>query len=249
MDDLKWYGLLGTAIAYFFFFIREMKEIFFDKDDSGETFMVKLKRAILLSKSRKINVDEPSTIKYTDEQRKKVIDGLLIHNFFISIYKLKNELPNVDFGGSVRKNQVLREIILLYIETLEKHTIDFIKGNNLDELTTNELNAKLQAEIKIVDYEIYYKLRERLGDAVYNKVIDDPIRGFKEKNGFLREILLDGVLSITTQSMSAYGYDNYKRASEALTSMYISIKVIVKNFEKVFKDFNGELEKLLEQNK
>lgn len=249
MDDLKWYGLIGPAIVYFFFFVREIKEIFFDKDDNGETFGVKLKRAVFLSGERKTKVSEPRTIKYSDDERKIAIDNLLIHNFFICVSKFRNELPNMEFSGSIKKNKILREVILLYIETIEEHASDFIKENKLDELTTLELNEKLKFQIKIIDHEIYSKLRERLSEDVYSMIIDHPVKGFRARNGFLREILIDGVLSITTQSMSVYGYDNYKRVSEALTSMYISVLVIVRNFEKVFKDFNGELENLLEQNR
>lgn len=248
MDELKWYGIIGSALAYFFFFLREVKEIFFDHNN-GETFLNKLKKAFLLSKARKKKILEPKTVEYTDSERKVVTDNLLMHNFFIRISKLKNELQNIDFDGSVKKNLVLREVISIYLDILEKHASDFIKNSKFDEYSTNELNEKLKTEIALTTYEIYAKLRERLGDTIYNKVIEDPVKGFKARNGFLKEILLDGVLSISSQSMSVYNYDNYKRASEVLTSMYISIQVIVKNFEKVFKDFNGELEKLLEEYK
>jgi len=245
MDDLKWYGLIGSGIAYFFFFIREIKEIFFDKDGSGETFGEKLKQAFLLSKTRKRKTIESKTVTYTDGEREEIIDNLLIHNFFISISKLKNELPNFIFDGSIKKNKVLKEVILIYMETIEEHAINFLKSNKLDELSTNELNEKLKVEIKIIDYEIHGKLREKLGEDVYNMVIEHPVKGFRSSNAFLKEVLLDGVLSISTQAMSAYGYDNYKRASEILTSIYVSTQIIVKSFQRAFKDFNGELENLL----
>jgi hypothetical protein len=255
MDDFKWIGIIGTVITYSFYLLREIKEIFFDADHSGETFSVKIKKALLLTNTRKgkIKHKEPSresdTIEYSCSERQSITNRLLIHNFFVKIDRLRNELPTIDFCGSVRKNIVLREIILIYLCTIEKHAKDFIKNNKLDELDTNELNDKLMSEVKSVEFDIYEKLKEKLGPAVYNRVVEDPTRGFKSRNSIYKEALLDGVMSISKQDMSYYGYDNYRRASEVLTSMYSTIGVIVKNFERVFKDFNGELEKLLEENK
>jgi len=248
MDDLKWYGLLGSVVTYGFFVIREIKEIFFDKDDTGESFGVKLIRAIFLSRKKR-KVIEPKIVIYSDGERKVMVDNLLIHNFFISVCRMRIAIANTTFGGSSQKDKILRDVIIIYIDSIEKYATLFLKENQLDKLSTNALNEKLNSEIKRIEYEIYGKLRERLGFDIYNKVIEDPIKGFRTKNAHLKEILIDGVLSISTQSMAVYEYDNYKRASEILTSLYVSLKVIVKNFESVFKDFNGDLEKLIEQNK
>jgi hypothetical protein len=71
------------------------------------------------------------------------------------------------------------------------------------------------------------------------------VKGFKAKNSIFREIFINGVLYMSVQHMSVYNYNNYERATEIFTSMYISLQTIVKNFEQVFKEFNGELNKYL----
>lgn len=234
---------LSPAITYAFFVFREIKEIFFDKDSEGESFGVQLKYVIFpWIRKRKKKIKTPESVEYTDEERNEVISNLLIHNFFQIVSSMKNNIPNMEFGH-LKKSQVLRDVIRIYIETIEKHTMDLIKKNKLDELSTLQLNQLLMDEIGVIDFEIYSKMRNRLGDELYFKLIEDPVKGFKVRNSIFKEIFVNGVLLMSSQSMSMYGYDNYKRASEILTSMYISLQTIVRTFEKVFRDYNGELDK------
>lgn len=157
---------------------------------------------------------------------------------------MKTNIPTIEFG-SQKKNVVLRDVILIYVETIEEHTSEFIKTHRIDELNTQQLNDLLIKEIVKVNFEIYSKMRIRLGELLYLKIIEDPVKGFRVRNAIFKEIFVNGVLLMSSQSMSVYQYDNYKRASEILTSMYISLQVIVRNFEKVFKDYNGELDQYL----
>lgn len=235
--------LISIAIlAIILYLLKDIKEIFFNKDSSGETFWQKIQYYTRIRMKRKVK--DPGNVKYNDSEREEAVQKLLIHNFFLSVSAFRSQIPNMDFGYP-KKSEVLRDVILIYITTIEKYTHDFITSHNIDELSTSKLNEMLAIEIGKVSYEIYGKMKERLGDALYNKLIEDPVRGFKVKNSIFKEIFINGVLLISSQAMSVYHYDNYERASEILTSMYVSLQVIVKNFEKVFKDYNGELDKYL----
>ena len=148
--------------------------------------------------------------------------------------------------GHPKKGIILKDVIKIYVETIEIHAADFLKRNKLDELNTQQLNQLLLEEIPKIEYEIYSKMRNRLGDSLYYLLIDHPYKGFKVRNSIFKEIFISGVLTLSSQSMAVYKYDNYKRISEMLTSMYISLQTIVKTFEKVFKDYNGDLDKFLD---
>lgn len=232
-----------SIIIFILYIFKQIKEIFSDPDSNGVSFGEKIKKFLNI-KNKNEKKNEPSHVQYTDDERKKIIKKLQMHNFFVLSCNLKNNLNNVDFGN-FKKNQILRDIIKIYIDTIEKHTKDFIKNNKLDLMDTYEINELLKKEIELIDYDIYIKYKNRLGDDLYNLIIDHPEKGFKTRNSTFREIFINGIISISSQSLSVYDYDNYERASEILTSMYISLNVIVKNFEKVFKDFNGELDKYL----
>jgi hypothetical protein len=257
MDDLtkeiaKWliqsYPLLLTIVGFviiFLYIIKEVKIIFFMKGTEDETFGKKILKFLMFWRNwKKGNTTEPKNVHYTDEERERVVNKLLIHNLFIAINNMKTQIPSMEFGYQ-RKSEVLRSIIKTYIETIEKYANHVLKSNKLDELTTNQLNELLIGEIDRAHYEIYSKMKTNLGDALYQKIIEDPVKGFKVRNNIFREVFVNGILLISSQAMSVYNYDNYERASEILTSMYISLQVIVRNFEKVFKDYNGELDKYL----
>jgi len=238
--------IIVIGIIYSFLkLLREFKEIFLDKGKEEENLFTKLKYLFCFWLKRKKKIFEPKHIQYSNEERERIIDKLLIHNFFISINNIKLlQIPNMRFG-STKKNKILRDVIRIYVETVEKYAINILKNYKLDELETSRLNEILLHEIESTDFEIYQKMRMSLGEDLYNTIIEDPVRGFKVRNSIFKEIFINGVTLISSQAMSVYNYDNYERASEILTSMYVSLNVIVKNFEKVFKEFNGELDQYL----
>lgn len=238
--------ILGGIIV-FLYIIKEIKDIFFSRDSSGITFGTNLKYFFFfwLKKEKRLErIKEPKNMSYTKEGREKMISKLFVHNFFQSTCNMKRNIEHMDFG-SFEKNIVLRDIIKIYVETIEKYAKYFLENYNLDEFNTRKLNELLLHEIERAQSEIYSKMRYKLGNDLYNKLIEDPIRGFKTKNAIFKEIFINGVMLISSQAMSVYNYDNYERASEILTSMYISLQVIVKNFESVFKNYNGELDAYL----
>jgi len=231
-------------IIIFLYILGQVKDVFFNKlEGDDQSFGTKLKYFFFFWLKRK-KIQEPKSIHYKDEEREKIIDRLLIHNFFQSASNIRNKIPLMDFGYP-KKSETLRDVILIYVDTVEKHAHYVLKNYKLDELTTSRLNEILLEEIEKGHFEVYAKMKDRLGDKLYQKLIEDPEKGFKVRNSIFREIFINGILLISSQAMSVYRYDNYERASEILTSMYVSIQVIVKNFEKVFKDYNGELDKYL----
>jgi hypothetical protein len=230
------------GIIVILYILKELKEIFFT--EGGETFGENLKYFFLFWLKRKRKKIEPKNVTYSDKERQKVINKLLIHNFFISCSNMRRQIQTMDFGY-YKKNEILRSVITIYVDTIEKYTHDIIMNYKLDELDVTKLNCILLQEIDKSKYEIYSKMKSKLGDVLYNKLIEDPIKGFKVKNEIFKEVFINGVLLISSQAMSVYDYDNYERASEILTSMYISLQVIVKNFERTFKDYNGELDAYL----
>lgn len=242
---MKNYPVLLTItgiIIVFLYILKEIKDVFFSIDSKGDTFGVKLFYCFFFWIKRKKRISEPEQVKYSDEDREKVVSKLLVHNFFQFIKFTKRQIPLMNFG-SPKKNQSLRDIIEIYVDTIDKYSSEILKNYKLDELETSKFNDILLQEINKADCEIYYKMKLKLGDILYLKLIEDPVRGFRVRNAIFREIFVNGVTLISAQAMSVYNYDNYERASEILTSMYISLNVIVKNFEKVFKEYNGELDK------
>jgi hypothetical protein len=235
-------SIIGFIIV-FLYILKEIKEIFFIRLHDDETFGKKIYHWIFFWRKRK-KVIEPKNIHYSDSDREKIVSKLLIHNFFQAVNNIKTRIPSMDFGDP-KKNEVLRDVIRIYVETIEKYACCLIKNYKLDDLNTQQLNKILVEEIEKATYEIYAKMKNKLGDILYQKLIEDPVKGFRARNSIFREIFINGVLLISSQAMSVYNYDNYERASEILTSMYISLQVIVNNFEKVFKDHNGELDELL----
>lgn len=235
--------IIGGCVFFLFHIIREIKEIFIDKGNENESLGTKLKYFIFFWLKRKEKIKD--NVIYSDEERKEVIETLKKHNFFQEINLIKMEtIPSLNFGD-IRKNEVFRDIIRIYVDTIELSVIKILETYHLDKMKTNELNKLFTEKIDENTILIYSKMRTRLGNDLYNLVIEDPVMGFRTKNSIFREIFIRGVLNMSAQHMSMYGYDNYRRSTEILTSMYISLQVIVKNFGQVFKDFNGELNKYL----
>jgi hypothetical protein len=236
------------GIIVFLYIIKEFKVTFIDKGGEKTSLGYKIKHFFLFwlkAEQKTLMTEEKKHIVLSDEERKKLITRLENHNFFQQVNLIKNNvIPSMNFGD-IRKNQVLKDVIKIYVESIEEGSLFIIRNYKLDLLSNNELNEILSKEIEKISTNIYSKLRNRLGDILYNKIIEDPVKGFKAKNSIFREIFVSGVLYMSVQHMSVYNYNNYERATEIFTSMYISLQTIVKNFEQVFKEFNGELNKYL----
>lgn len=226
------------------YIIKQIKEIFLDKGGEEESLGIKLKYFFFfwLKRSKKINKDN---VIYSDENRKKMIEELKKNNLFQQINIMMNtSIPFMNFG-SQRKNEVLRDVIKIYIEILRDGILSVINNYQLDKMNTEELNNLFSDVIEKTSDRIYSKIRTKLGEPLYNLIIEDPKRGFKAQNSILRDVLIESVLIMSAQHMSVYNHDNYDRALVILSMIYISLKRIVTNFEKVFKEFNGELNKYL----
>jgi len=235
------------GIAFILYIIKEIKEIFVDRGVEEESFGIKIKYFFFfwLKKSKKFKHPDPHNIIYDDEDRKNAISTLKKHNFFQEINLIKNnKIISMNFG-SKRKNEILKDVIWIYVDVIGENVLNIIKNYQLDKMKTDEINDLFSKEINNTSIQIYSKIRTKIGDDLYNMIIEDPNKGFKVENSIFREIFINGVLNMSVQHMSVYGYDNYERATDILTSMYISLQIIVKNFEKVFKNFNGELDKYL----
>jgi len=229
------------VFAAILYVIKQIKETFVDKGNESESFGEKIKNFIIFWKKNNKQYEQKNVI-YSEEERKIAIDKLKIHNFFQEINNIKNiKIPNMNFGNR-RKNEILREVIRIYVDTIEEYVFNAIDNYQLDKLKTNELNDLFSKMIDKATNEIYFKIRNLLGNDMYNLIIEDQKRGFKIENSIFRDVFVNGILNMSVQHMSVYGYDNYERVTDILTSMYISLQVIVKNFEKVFKNFNGELD-------
>ena len=201
--------IILVPIIVALYILKEIKEIFFTSDNEGETFGVKLKRFIMPWTRKKGKIKEPSNIKYSDDERIEIISKLLIHNFFQAVSIMKTNIPTIEFG-SQKKNLILRDVILIYVETIEEHVSDFIKNRRIDELNTQQFNEIMIKEIIKIEFEIYSKMRSRLGEILHLKLIEDPVKGFKVRNAIFKEIFVNSVLLMSSQSMSVYQYDNYK---------------------------------------
>lgn len=248
-EFIKWLILnypiffLSTGVIFIILLIlKEIKEVFFSTDSDGQRFGSYLYHVIFFWTPRKKRKMESKHIQYSNSEREKIVNELLIHNFFVSINTIKIQIPSMEFGNQM-KSDALRDIIKIYVETVEKYTMNVLKNYKLDELETSKLNEIFLSEIEKAGFELYSKMKYRLGDELYYKIIEDPVKGFKSRNSIFREVFINGIALMSSQAMSVYDYDNYNRASEILTSMYISLNLIVKNFYKTFKDYNGELDK------
>lgn len=236
------------SIIVLLYIIKEFKITFIDKGSEKTSLGYKIKHFFIFwmkDEQKTIEIEEKQHVILTDDERKKFIIKLENHNFFQQVNLIKsNVIPSMNFGD-IRKNQVLRDVIKIYVETIEEGSLFIIRNYKIDLMSNNELNDILSKEIEKITTNIYSKLRNRLGNDLYDKIIEDPKKGFKVKNSIFREIFINGVLYMSVQHMSVYNYNNYERATEIFTSMYISLQTIVKNFELVFKEFNGELNKYL----
>lgn len=232
--------LILAIIIVSLYILKQIKEIMLDSKDGDINLLNKIIN--LFKKNKK----KPKTkhVYYKDYEREEIVSELLMHKFFQNVINMKRDVCGMDFGN-VKKNLIFRDLIKIYIESIEKHTIGILKNYKLDELNTPQLNNLIQNEVELISNDIYTKLRERLGNDVYNMVIDDPYKGFRIRNARYREIFIRNIVDLSSQSMDVYDYDNYERAREMLTAMSISLQVIVTNFESTFKDFNGELDKII----
>lgn len=232
--------LLGTTVILFT--LQILKDIFNINFREFIFSFGKRKKPQVKEEEKKVSPN--SIIIHSEKERKIIREELENDDFFQELNKFKlGHMRSMDFG-SKKKNEVLRELIYIYMNTIEEFAMRMLKEHDLDRLNTSELVSLFSREINICNDVIYDTMRKNLGQKLYDLLVESE-KGFKIKNNDCREILIDGILSISAQSPDKYHNDNYDKAKYILTSMTAVLKVSVRNFEKVFRDFNGELDELL----
>lgn len=238
------------SIIGFLAIIRIIKVDFYNAENRDETFWEYLTCTFWRFAKRKKTIDKKlvkavkkNTYSMSDNDRDERKKELLLNDFFVSCNKyISSDIPSLNFGDE-KRNEVLRKMLIILVETMMDCAKNVIKNTDFDKLETGEIMESFNKAMFNYDSKIRKNLISYMGEDLYVLLYESP-NGFKEKTRASRVFMMDAINTFPRQSSKRIK-DNYEKVENVLSIMDSALHYAVINYENVFRSFNGQLTQLL----
>jgi len=229
-------SLLGIAVI-----LRIIKTDFYNSKERDETFWEYMTGTFWRLKRKK---DKKNIKKdFDDIERENRKNELLSNDFFVSCNKyISVDIPSLDFGDE-KRNEVLKRLFTIFIETFKESAKNTIKNTDFDRLSNDDIMLKFDESIFMFDSKLRKNLIDYLGEKLYDLLYDSP-NGFREQVKPARVFMMDAINTFPCQKSKKIK-DNYEKVENVLSAMDSSLHVAFIIYEKAFRSFNGKLTELL----
>lgn len=166
------------------------------------------------------------------------------HKIFQEVNYLQYKINLIQLGDS-KKTQVFKDLLLLKYQSIVKHSHMLLHTKDIYDLSANQFFAlvvKNMVEI-VDDYNNDFKLK--YGEELFTLVMLDNEKGFNNVHEKTVEFIKNA-LEETFES-NHVKYTNADKLDFLFDLYYIAMKIAMTDVEKVYRNFNGELNKLLEK--
>jgi len=180
--------------------------------------------------------------KWDNNRITKYINDNII---FSTISELRNKLLYLNFGDKNR-NKIFKLIITIQLDTISQCIRNSISDINIDNLTDSEFKRLLfDTNTKIVE-KSHLRYKTELGEKLYDFIIMDTMKGmmaWTKLNDDRSLLLIEKICDDNNLKT------NHQKMSTILLSMDTSICIIFNGYERRFHGLNGELSKILNDEK
>jgi hypothetical protein len=175
---------------------------------------------------------------------KKIIltDHKLFNESAYIIYKINR----INLGDE-RKNKLFQKLLLIKYESIKKNTKLLIANKDLSKLSNSQFYAFVIKNMTLIVDEYNEKMKFYCGEEIYNLIMLDEDKGFNN----IHEktiVFIKGAVEETFESEHLV-YSAEDKIDFLLDLYYIAMKIAMTDVEKVYKNFNGDLDKLLKKSK
>jgi len=182
---------------------------------------------------------------------KKLLSIFNIKKLILKEHKLFQEVKYLNYKinliqlGDINKTNVFKDLLIMKYESIVKYAHILLDTKDIYDLSDNQLYALIVKNmVEIVDdYNI--KFKNKYGEEIYNMVMLNPEKGFNNNHQKTVEFIKNAIEE--TFESKHVKYTNADKLDFLFDLYYIAIKLAMSDVEKVYRNFNGELTKLLDK--
>jgi len=178
---------------------------------------------------------------------KKNTMNLSTHKLFTEKTYLKHKINLINVGSD-GKNKIFRELLLLKYDSILKQSKELLNIDDLSKISNSQFYALIIKNMTNIVKEYNDNFKLKFGDKIYSLVMEHSEKGFNvihEKTivfikGNIEESLTSNHVVLTTpEDKIDFLFDMY----------YIAMKIALTDVNKIYKNFNGDLDKLIKKQK
>ena len=183
------------------------------------------------------------------KSEKKVIlstvDKLKEHKLFTEKSFLLHKIKRINVGGE-KKSNVFQKLLIIKYNTIIKNAKLLIENQDIYDLSNKQFYAFVIKNMTTIVEEYNDKIKFEFGEDIYNLIMMHVEKGFNNihektivfiKNTVEETFESDHVVYSTSEDKIDFLLDLY----------YIAMKIAMTDVDKVYKNFNGDLDKLLKK--
>jgi len=176
-------------------------------------------------------------------KKNKII--LTEHTLFTECSFIKHKINRIDVGN-LKKNNVFRQLLLLKYDSIMKHSNDLISNRELNTLSNQQFYAIIIKNMTDIVNDYNNKIKLQFGNDIYELIMLDKDKGFNNvhektivfiKGNIEQSLKSDHIIFLTVEDKLDFLFDMY----------YIAMKIAMTDVDKIYKNFNGDLDKLLKK--
>jgi hypothetical protein len=166
------------------------------------------------------------------------------HKLFQEVKYLQYKINLIQLG-EIKKTEVFKNLLLMKYKSIVKHSHILLETKGIYDLSGNQLYALIVKNmIEIVDeYNNDFKLK--YGEEMYALVMLDNDKGFNNIHQKTIEFIKNAIEE--TFESKHVKYTNADKLDFLFDLYYIAMKLAMSDVEKVYRNFNGDLNILLEK--
>lgn len=156
---------------------------------------------------------------------------------------LDHEIRMLNFGDPQR-NKLFRMILCKQLEEYNINLYHLATHSSLERLTS--------AELRTIIFECYNnivngyngKLKESLGAELFSLIMDNEVKGYNAWHEPVLQMVQSGIEDVLDSDLF---HNNYEKVYFVLDRYKNSLKAIKMNVENTYRNFNGDLDKVLKK--
>jgi len=182
-------------------------------------------------------------IKLIHKIFKKNNINLTEHSLFAEVSFIKHKMKRIDVGHD-KKNKIFRQLLLIKFDSIISFSNDLIIKKDLDKLSNSQFYAIIIKNMTDIVEDYNNKIKLEFGEDIFKLVMLDQDKGFNNvhektiefiKGNIERSLKTDHVVFVTVEDKLDFLFDMY----------YVAIKIAMTDVDKIYKNFNGDLDKLI----
>ena len=169
------------------------------------------------------------------------------HSLFSEKSFIKHKINLINVGDD-KKNKIFRKLLLIKYESILKYSYELIDMKDLDNLSNAQFYAIIIKNMTLIVEDYNSKILADFGRDIFDLVMEHPEKGF---NNIHEKVIvfIKGNIESSLKSDHVIFKTPFDKIDFLFDMYYIAMKIAMTDVDKIYKNFNGDLDKLIKKKK